>query len=80
MHDVAGSLVEVRGLEDLGTGRVSAVTSGKARVEWFESIAQPMAHVEVVPVEDCRRKALVTQDARVLAAARPVVRRPGRLG
>ncbi|MGY1834367.1 protein DpdE [Blastococcus sp. SYSU DS0510] len=61
MDDLVGTLVVVRGFEHLGTGRIASVSSGMARVEWFESVAQPVTHVEVVPLGDCSRKKLVTQ-------------------
>lgn len=61
MGDLTGTLVEVRGRDDLGTGRIESVDSGVARVEWFESIAQPVAHRESVKLGDCRRKVLVPQ-------------------
>lgn len=61
MADLAGSLVVVDGLRDLGTGRIAAVDGATVRVEWFESVAEPVAHSEQVPLNRCRKKQLSPQ-------------------
>ncbi|RGA04365.1 restriction endonuclease subunit R [Microbispora triticiradicis] len=46
-----GQLVQYAGSP--GVGRVGEVDDSRARVEFFESVAEPLAHSEWVPLVDC---------------------------
>ncbi|MER5418960.1 protein DpdE [Streptosporangium roseum] len=53
---VIGQLVEYPGSP--GIGRVGEITGAGVRVDFFESIAEPIAHSEVVPVKELQRATL----------------------
>jgi ATP-dependent helicase HepA len=54
VQGVVGRLVVVEGREELGTGRIASSNGEMLLVEWFESIAQPVAHSEQVRPSACR--------------------------
>ncbi|MEV4364414.1 protein DpdE [Nonomuraea sp. NPDC049625] len=57
-----GRLVEYPGSP--GVGRVGEITGAQARIDFFESVAEPVAHSEVVPVKNLQR-AILERETRV---------------
>ena len=54
-----GSFVEHG--DSLGIGRVAGIDGDQAKIEYFESVAEPVVHCESLPVRACRPVRLQTQ-------------------